>query len=128
MGGAASGWQRSTGVRAGSPWCASHPGQPADGLENLDHRGSAADEFLKATIPTITSNPAYSAHGLIVITFGTVGNATASSLPAGSSTATLGSEPPAGVLLISPFARADTRPSMAYDPTSPKQSLSALLH
>jgi hypothetical protein len=89
---------------------------------------TAADEFLKATIPTITSNPAYSAHGLIVITFGTVGNATASSLPAGSSTATLGSEPPAGVLLISPFARAGARPSTAYDPTSPKQSLSALLH
>ncbi len=89
---------------------------------------SAADEFLKATVPTIMSNPAYSAHGLIVITFGTIGNATASSLPAGSSTATLGSEPPAGVLLISPFARADARPSTAYDPTSPKQSLSALLH
>jgi hypothetical protein len=89
---------------------------------------SAADEFLKATIPTITSNPAYSAHGLIVITFGTIGNATASSLPPGSSTATLGSEPPAGVLLISPFAHAGARPSTAYDPTSPKQSLSALLH
>ena len=89
---------------------------------------SAADEFLKATVPTIMSNPAYSAHGLIVITFATVGNATASSLPAGSSTATLGSEPPAGVLLISPFVRAGARPSTAYDPTSPKQSLSALLH
>ena len=89
---------------------------------------TAADEFLKATIPTIMSNPAYGAHGLIVITFATVGNATASSLPAGSSTATLGSEPPAGVLLISPFVRAGARPSTAYDPTSPKQSLSALLH
>ncbi len=89
---------------------------------------TAADEFLKATVPTIMSNPAYGAHGLIVITFGNVGNATASSLPAGSSTATLGSEPPAGVLLISPFARAGARPSTAYDPTSPKQSLSALLH
>ncbi len=88
---------------------------------------TAADEFLKATIPTIMSNPAYGAHGLIVITFGTIGNATASSLPAGSSTATLGSEPPAGVLLISPFARAGARPSTAYDPTSPKQSLSGLL-
>jgi hypothetical protein len=89
---------------------------------------TAADEFLKATVPAITANPAYSSHGLIVITFGTVGNATASSLPAGSSTATLGSEPPAGVLLISPFARAGVRSSTAYDPTSPKQSLSALLH
>ncbi len=89
---------------------------------------TAADEFLKATVPTIMANPAYGAHGLIVITFGAVGNSTASSLPAGSSTATLGSEPPAGVLLISPFARAGARPSTAYDPTSPKQSLSALLH
>jgi hypothetical protein len=89
---------------------------------------TAADEFLHATVPTIISNPAYSAHGLIVITFGSVGNATASSLPAGSSTATLGTEPPAGVLLISPFARAGARPSTAYDPTSPKQSLAALLH
>jgi hypothetical protein len=89
---------------------------------------TAADEFLKATVPAIMSNPAYGAHGLIVVTFGTIGNATASSLPAGSSTATLGSEPPAGVLLISPFTRAGARPSTAYDPTSPKQSLSALLH
>jgi hypothetical protein len=32
------------------------------------------------------------------------------------------------VLLISPFAHAGTRPSTAYDPTSPKQSLSKLLH
>jgi hypothetical protein len=89
---------------------------------------TAADEFLKATVPAIISSPAYRAHGLIVITFGTVGNATASSLPAGSSTATLGTEPPVGVLLISPFARAGARASTAYDPTSPKQSLSGLLH
>jgi hypothetical protein len=89
---------------------------------------TAADEFLKATVPTITSSPAYHAHGLIVITFGTVGNATASSLPPGSSTATLGTEPPVGVLLISPFAHAGVRSSTTYDPTSPKQSLSGLLH
>ncbi len=89
---------------------------------------TAADEFLHATVPAITSSPAYGAHGLIVITFGTVGNATASSLPTGASTATLGTEPPVGVLLISPFGRAGARPSTAYDPTSPKQSLSALLH
>ncbi len=88
---------------------------------------SAADEFLKATVPTITSTAAYREHGLIVITFGAVGNATASSLPAGASTATLSSEPPVGVLLISPFVHAGSKPSMKYDPTSPKQSLSGLL-
>ena len=71
---------------------------------------------------------AYREHGLIVITFGAVGNAAASSLPAGAATATISSEPPVGVLLLSPFARAGSRPSTAYDPTSPKQSLSALLH
>jgi hypothetical protein len=89
---------------------------------------SAADEFLNATLPTITSSAAYRAHGLIVITFATVGNATASSLPAGASTATLSSEPPVGVLLLSPFARAGAQPTSAFNPTSPKQSLSRLLH
>ena len=89
---------------------------------------SAADEFLKATVPPITASLAYRENGLIVITFGTVGNPAESSLPAGSATATLSSEPPVGVLLISPFARAGTRPSTKYDPTSPKQSLSGLLH
>lgn len=89
---------------------------------------NSADEFLKATVPSIAASAAYRAHGLIVITFATIGNATASSLPAGSSTATLGSEPPAGVLLISPFARAGARASTAYDPTSPKQTLAGLLH
>jgi hypothetical protein len=69
---------------------------------------SAADEFLKQTVPAITSN--------------------ASSLPAGASTATLGSDEPAGVLLISPFAKAGARPASTFDPTSPKQSLSGLLH
>jgi hypothetical protein len=89
---------------------------------------SAADEFLKATLPAITASAAYRAHGLIVITFGTVGNATASSLPAGASTATLSSEPPVGVLLLSPFAHSGARPTSAFNPTSPKQSLSRLLH
>jgi hypothetical protein len=88
---------------------------------------TAADEFLKATVPTITASAAYRAHGLIVITFGTIGNATASSLPAGASTAMLSSEPPVGVLLLSPFARAGARPTTAFDPTAPKQSLSGLL-
>jgi hypothetical protein len=89
---------------------------------------TAADEFLKATLPAITASAAYRAHGLIVITFGSVGNATASSLPAGASTTTLSSEPPVGVLLLSPFARAGARPTTAFNPTSPKQSLSGLLH
>jgi hypothetical protein len=89
---------------------------------------TAADEFLKATVPSITASAAYKAHGLIVITFATIGNATASSLPAGASTATLSSEPPAGVLLLSPFAQAGSRPTTAFNPTSPKQSLSGLLH
>jgi hypothetical protein len=89
---------------------------------------TAADEFLKATLPAITTSAAYREHGLIVITFGSVGNATASSLPAGASTATISSEPPVGVLLLSPFARAGARPKTAFNPTSPKQSLSGLLH
>jgi hypothetical protein len=89
---------------------------------------TAADEFLKATLPAITASAAYREHGLIVITFGAVGNATASSLPAGSSTATLSSEPPVGVLLLSPFARAGARPTTPFNPTSPKQSLAGLLH
>jgi hypothetical protein len=89
---------------------------------------SADDEFLEQTIPSIVSSVAYREHGLIVIAFGQVGNATASSLPADASTATLSSQPPTGVLLLSPFVRAGSRPSTAYDPTSPKQSLSELLH
>ena len=39
---------------------------------------TAADEFLKATLPAITASAAYREHGLVVITFGSVGNATAS--------------------------------------------------
>jgi len=89
---------------------------------------TAADGFLKQTISSITASAAYRVHGLIVVTFGAVAGATASSLPAGTSTATLGTEPPAGVLLISPFARPGARPATAYNPTSPKRSLSGLLH
>ena len=70
--------------------------------------------------PAITASAAYRAHGLIVITFGTVGNATASSLPAGASTATLSSEPPVGVLLLSPFARAGARPTTRLQPNFPQ--------
>ncbi|HUB36345.1 MAG TPA: hypothetical protein VL972_05930 [Solirubrobacteraceae bacterium] len=89
---------------------------------------AAADEFLKQTVPTITSTAAYRERGLIAITFGAVGNATASGLPAGASTATLSAEPPAGVLLISPHVKKGVRSSRAYDPTSPVRSLEALLH
>jgi hypothetical protein len=88
---------------------------------------TAADEFLKATLPTITANPAYRESGLIVVTFATVANPGASGLPAAASTATLTAEPPAGALLISPFARAGASSPSAFDPTSPKQSLEKLL-
>jgi hypothetical protein len=89
---------------------------------------TAADSFLSQTIATLTANPAYRASGLIVVTFGSVLSATATGLPAGASTATLTSQPPAGALLISPFAKAAARPSTAFNPASPKQSLEALLH
>lgn len=90
---------------------------------------TAADEFLKAALPTITGTAAYRTNGLIVVTFGSVVAGTASGLPSGASSATLTSEPPAGVLLISPFASANTRPTtISFDPSSPRQSLEKLLH
>jgi hypothetical protein len=88
---------------------------------------TTADEFLKATVPTITSTAAFRESGLIVVTFASVGNATATGLPAGATTATLTSTPPAGALLISPFAAVGARSSATFDPTSPKQSLEKLL-
>jgi hypothetical protein len=88
---------------------------------------TAADEFLKATVPTITSTPGFRESGLIVVTYASVANATATSLPAGAATATLTSQPPAGVLLISPFASVGAKSSTAFKPTSPKQSLEKLL-
>ena len=89
---------------------------------------TAADGFLQQTVPSITASAAYRSHGLIVVTFGAVGSATASGLPAGAATVTLTSRPPAGVLLISPFASAGARPSTAFNPISPKQSVEKLLH
>jgi hypothetical protein len=89
---------------------------------------TAADEFLKAALATITATTTYSEHGLVVVTFATVAVATASELPAGASNATLTSQPPAGVVLLSPFAKAGTRSSTAFNPISPKQSLEKLLH
>jgi hypothetical protein len=88
---------------------------------------TAADEFLKAALASITSLSTYKEHGLIVITFATVGIATQSELPAGASTATLAYKPPAGVALLSPFATAGAHPSSAFNPTSPRQSLEKLL-
>jgi hypothetical protein len=89
---------------------------------------TAADEFLKATVAQITPSAPYREHGLIVVTFATVGVATAAGLPTGASTATLTSQPAAGVVLFSPFARAGVRPTTSFNPISPEQSLQALLH
>jgi len=89
---------------------------------------TAADEFLKATVAQITPSAPYREHGLIVVTFATVGIATSAGLPTGASTATLTSQPAAGVVLFSPFARAGARPTTSFNPISPEQSLEALLH
>jgi hypothetical protein len=89
---------------------------------------TAADGFLQQTVPTITSLAAYRERGLIVVTFGAVGSASASGLPAGAATATLSTTPPNGVLLLSPFARAGARSTTAFNPASPRQSLEKLLH
>ncbi len=75
-------------------------------------------------MPTITATAAFRESGLIVVTFASVGSATATGLPAGATTA---STPPAGVLLISPFAAVGARSSATFNPTSPKQSLEKLL-
>jgi hypothetical protein len=87
---------------------------------------SAADEFLKATLAQITATATYREHGLVVITFASVALAAQQELPAGASSATLTYQPPAGAVLLSPFARAGAS-ATAYDPTSPKQSLEKLL-
>jgi hypothetical protein len=87
-----------------------------------------ADAFLKATIASITQSTTYTEHGLIVVTYATVADPAAAELPAGSASSTLASAPPAGALLLSPFAKAGAKPATAFDPTSPKQSLEKLLH
>jgi hypothetical protein len=88
---------------------------------------TAADEFLKATLPMITSSAAYRESGLVVVTFASVATATATGLPAGATTATLTSTPPAGALLISPFVAAGAKSSATLNTTSPRQSLEKLL-
>lgn len=89
---------------------------------------TAADEFLKQTTATITATAAYRAHGLIVVTFSSIQSATATGLPAGAVSATLSSQPPAGVLVISPFAAAGASSAAAFDPSAPRRSLEGLLH
>jgi hypothetical protein len=89
---------------------------------------TAADAFLKQTLGTIEGTAAYRAHGLIVVTFGSIGSAATTGLPSGSSSATLSSRPPSGVLLISPFAAAGSRLGTTFDTTSPRRSVKALLH
>jgi hypothetical protein len=88
---------------------------------------TAADEFLKTTVPTITSTAPFRENGLIVVTFASVATATETGLPAGASTATLTVTPPAGALLISPFVGVGRKSSASFNPTSPKQSLEKLL-
>ncbi len=89
---------------------------------------TAADEFLKATVPTITALGTFRANGLIVVTFASVTSATATGLPAGATSATLTAAPPAGVLLISPFAKAGSKPATTFTPATPTKSIEALLH
>ncbi|MFI4991133.1 MAG: hypothetical protein ACHQHO_09525 [Solirubrobacterales bacterium] len=87
-----------------------------------------ADAFLKATIASITQTTTYSEHGLIVVTYATVADPATAELPAGAAGATLASQPPAGAVLLSPFAKASAKPATVFDPTSPTQSLEKLLH
>jgi hypothetical protein len=89
---------------------------------------STADTFLQQTLPTITSSAAYRSSGLIIVTFASIAAGASSELPAGSTTATLTTAAPAGALLISPFASKGARPTAAFKPSSPRQSLEALLH
>ena len=88
----------------------------------------AADEFAQATLPTITGTAAFREHGLAVVTFATVGVASQQGLPAGASSATLTSKPPAGVLLISPFAKKGAHSSVSYQVSAPVHTLEQLLH
>jgi hypothetical protein len=104
----------------GAPGAGCAPGTPG--------QLTSADQFLKAVLTPITSTATYREHGLVVVTFTSVGLAGQSELPAGSSTSTLTYRPPAGAVLLSPFAKAGARSSVAFDPTSPRRSLEKLLH
>ncbi len=113
------------------PACpASSPeGEGAAGTSCATEAGAltAADEFLKATVPTITANADFRESGLIVVTFASIAQAAATGLPAGATTATLTAAPPAGVLLISPFAAVGAHSAATFNPTSPKQGVEKLL-
>jgi hypothetical protein len=89
---------------------------------------TAADQFLSATLASITSTTSYSEHGLVVVTFATVADPASVELPAAATSSTLASTPPAGAVLLSPFAKAGARSTVIFNPTSPKQSLEKLLH
>jgi hypothetical protein len=89
---------------------------------------TAASEFLQQTLPTITSTATYRESGLVVITFASITAGAATGLPAGSTSATTTSQPPAGALLISPFVTAGKRSTAAFNPSSPTRSLEGLLH
>jgi S-DNA-T family DNA segregation ATPase FtsK/SpoIIIE len=88
---------------------------------------ATADAFLKTALAGITANTTYSEHGLVVVTYATVAEPATAELPAGSAAATLATQPPAGVVLLSPFAKAGAKPAVTYDPSSPTQSLEKLL-
>ncbi|HEU5479218.1 MAG TPA: hypothetical protein VFU90_05260 [Candidatus Tumulicola sp.] len=89
---------------------------------------AAADRFAQATLATITATSTYAEHGLVVVTYATVADPSTAELPAGAAQATLGATPPAGALLVSPFAKAGARSAVIFNSTSPTRSLEALLH
>jgi len=88
---------------------------------------TAADAFVKQAVALVSGNALYRAHGLIVVTFASVTEATAAGLPEGTASATLTAQPPAGALLISPFIHAGARSASAFDSASPTKALSGLL-
>ena len=108
---------RARKARAGAPCATGKPGAL-----------TAADEFLKATVPTITSSAAFRENGLIVVTFASVGlrdrdrparrrrDRDAHRQPAGRRAADLA---------VRRGGRASPPPT--FNPTSPKQSLEKLL-
>ena len=104
----------------GAAGAACAPGTPA-GV-------TAADQFMQAALKTITASTAYTEHGLVVVTYATVADPASAELPAGSASATLATTPPAGAVLLSPFAKPGARSSVVFTPTSPLRSMEALLH
>jgi hypothetical protein len=90
-------------------------------------RLAAADGFVKQALALISANALYRAHGLIVVTFASVAQASAAGLPEGAASATLTEQSPVGVLLLSPFIRAGVRSASTFDSTAPMHALGALL-